>query len=61
MLDSPHPKLKTIRDKVAEILADSLLQLTVRGFRPDERMSAERAIDVQVSFGSDVTARRVSK
>ena len=57
----PHPKPKTIRDEVAEIFADSLLQLTVRGFRPDERLSAERAIDVQVSFGGDVKAKRVSK
>ena len=61
MLDSPHPKSKTIRDEVAEILADSLLQLTVRGFRPDERLSAERAINVQVSFGGDVKAKRLSK
>ena len=61
MLDLPHPKSKTVRDEVAEIFADSLLWLTVRGFRPDERMLAERAINVQVSFGADVEAKRVSK
>ena len=61
MPELPHSKPKTIRDEVAEIFADSLLQLTVRGFRPDTRLLAERAINVQVSFGSDVKARRVSK
>ena len=61
MLDIPHPKSKTIRDEVAEIFADSLLWLTIRGFRPDTRLSAERKINVQVSFGADVKAKRVSK